>query len=131
MTERGLKLDKSGRLVLTEKDVTDQIIGRLCADGFGCYKLDVGVDAMSGREYGEPGMVDFLIVYERRFAFIELKCPGASPKRHQHAWMAAAARRGHYVNWWDSYDTANGGRRPFLADYPDLRRALGREEGRL
>ena len=116
----GLRLDRKGKLALSENDVTSQVIGRLSADGWTCIKLDCGWDANLQRVYGEPGMCDWLCVKRSPYVgrphltFLELKKPDEKPEPHQAAWMDGMRRRGFHCECVDGYDT---GKRPLLAIY--------------
>ncbi len=116
-----LKLDRRGRLALSEADVTAQVIGRLAADGWTCIKLDCGWDANLQRVYGEPGMCDWfcgkrsLYLGRPHLTFLEIKRPYETPEPHQLAWMDGMRKRGFHCDWVDSY--REGGNRPLLSLY--------------
>ncbi len=118
---RGLKLDRGGRIKLTEADVESQVIGRVCADGWTAIKTDVGIDVNSGRLINQVGMTDYLLLKRSLYigrphtVFLELKRPYATPEPHQLAWMDGMRKRGFHCEWVDSYQ--DGGNRPLLSLY--------------
>lgn len=116
----GLRIDRQGKLILSEAEVESQVIGRLSADGWTCLRFDCGWDPVKQRMYGEVGGCDWILLRRSLYVgrphltFLELKKPDASPEPHQLAWMDGMRKRGFHCDYCDGYDT---GKRPLLSIY--------------
>ncbi len=89
---------------LTEKQVTEQVIGWLKANGWLCVRLQSGLVDLPGKRkmrVGTPGLPDWACFNHDRYFFLELKSPGKVPSIPQEYWMAAARRQGITVIWAD------------------------------
>jgi hypothetical protein len=89
---------------LTEKHVTEQVIGWLKAHRFYCVRLNSGlISTPDGRRLrvGERGLPDWIIIRGLRFFFMELKRPGKTLSPDQENWFAWATREGIPAIWAD------------------------------
>lgn len=124
---RALKLDKTGKLRLSEADVTKQVCDFLAVEGWRGVRMNVGGISYTPTgfpprfvQFGEKGMSDWLFIrYEMiwRIAkkpshygmanvmWLEMKAPGKKPKPHQLAWHEAERARGALVKVVDHFET--------------------------
>lgn len=117
-----IKLDRSGKLRLSEADVTQQVCDFLAAEGWRGVRMNVGVatNLATGRQvaFHERGMPDwvFLLYWgsDRMMMnveqtadvlWIEFKASGKKAAAHQLAWHEAERARGALVKVVDHYET--------------------------
>ena len=116
-----IKLDKKGKLRLTEEDVTRQACDFMAAAGWRGFRKNVGVatNLATGRQVGfnEPGMPDWEFFDYRTTTqggwmrgacfhiWIEFKAPGKTPSPKQLAWHEAERSRGALVKVVDHFET--------------------------
>ncbi len=89
---------------LTEKQVTEQVIGWLKANGWLCVRLQSGLVDLPGNRkmrVGTPGLPDWACFNHDRYFFLELKAPGKFPSQGQLDWMRLAHMKGLTVIWAD------------------------------
>jgi hypothetical protein len=81
---------------LTEKMVTEQVIGWLKAKGWLCVRLQSGlVDLPGARKMrvGTPGLPDWCCFKDKRYFFLELKRAGKQLSADQIQWFVEVAGR--------------------------------------
>lgn len=119
-----IKLDKEGKLRLSEADVTEQVCQFLGAEGWRGYRMNVGgMENTPGNyvRFGETGVPDWLFIrygaaptamdnaaqYRVRadVLWIEMKAPNKKPEPHQLAWHEAERARGALVKVVDHFET--------------------------
>lgn len=89
---------------LTEKHVTEQVIGWLKAHSCYCVRLNSGlISTPDGRRMriGERGLPDWIILRDKRYFFLELKRPGKTLSPDQESWFEFAKRGGYPAIWAD------------------------------
>ncbi len=89
---------------LTEKQVTEQVIGWLKVNGWLCVRLQSGLMELPGNRrirVGTPGLPDWACFNHDRYFFLELKAPGKAPSIAQLDWMRMAHTKGLTVLWAD------------------------------
>lgn len=115
-----IKIDKKGRLRLSEADVTRQVCDFMAAEGWRGFRKNVGVatNLATGRQIGfnEPGMPDWEFFNYRTTTqggwirgacfhlWIEFKALGKKPTAHQLAWHEAERVRGALVLVVDDFE---------------------------
>lgn len=106
---------KRSKPVLSERDVTEQIVGYLRAMGWTCVRQQSGLfsrPGSSGRiRIGEVGAADwyayralpnFGTIVE--FFYMEFKAPGKTPATEQEFWMSAKRIQHIEADWFDCLD---------------------------
>lgn len=89
-------------LKLTEKQITQQVIGVLKTQGYTCIRLNSGlVQNMAGvrMRLGEVGLPDWIVLRGSEYCLLEMKATGKSLTPIQAAWHADAKRKGLRVAW--------------------------------
>ncbi len=98
-------LPKRAKLpALTEKHVTEAVIGWLRAHNWLCVRLQSGlVDLPGARKMrvGTPGLPDWACFKGSRYCFIELKRPGKTLSSDQKIWFALAQKNKINCLWAD------------------------------
>ncbi len=87
---------------LTEKQVTEQVIGWLKANGWLCVRLQSGLVDLPGNRkmrVGTPGLPDWICCNHDRYFFLEVKSPIKVPSPIQNEWMNSARRQGITAIW--------------------------------
>ncbi len=89
---------------LTEKHVTDQVIGWLRAKGWMCVRQQSGLVNLPGdrkMRVGTPGLPDWCCFKGARYFFLELKRPSKKLSEDQLIWFAMAERNKINAMWCD------------------------------
>lgn len=112
MPRSSLRIDKSGKLLLSESDVQRQCIDWLEIHGWRCIRTGYGAVHRNGKaveHYGEEGMPDFLAIFYTDMGaaalvvWIEFKRPGGRGCRKgtlsalQRVWRDVERQRGAMV----------------------------------
>lgn len=111
-----MKLDRRGRLALTERQIEQQIVDILTAHGWRVLRTNVFAGAVIQRQGSiEPGIPDLqarrrvnltILVNTWEIIWIEVKRPGEKLSPVQVAWHAAAKKRGETVFVFESVEDA-------------------------
>lgn len=112
MPRNSLRIDKSGKLLLSEADVVRQCIDWLEIHGWRCIRTGYGAIHRNGKaveHYGEEGMPDYLAIFytdhgaAALVVWIEFKRPGGTGARKgtlsklQRVWRDVERQRGAIV----------------------------------
>lgn len=119
MPRSSIRIDKAGRLVLSESEVQRQCIDWLQIHGWRCIRTGYGAIHRNGRaveHYGEEGMPDYLAIFytdiphAAQVIWIEFKRPGGNGSRGgtlsklQRIWRDVERARGATVLVIDSLE---------------------------
>lgn len=112
MPRSSIRIDKAGKLLLSEADVQRQCIDWLEIHGWRCIRTGYGAIHRNGRaveHYGEEGMPDYLAIFytdiqhAAQVVWIEFKRPGGKGARKgtlsklQRVWRDVERKRGATV----------------------------------
>jgi len=90
---------------LTEKQITEQILGFLRSRSWYCLRIQSGLLPTSdGKRFvrlGQKGVPDFVCFRGREALFVEMKRPGKQLSRDQKAWFDWAECQGIIAIWAD------------------------------
>jgi hypothetical protein len=91
---------------VTEKHVTEAVIGWLRAKGWMCVRQQSALLGESGKKVriGTPGLPDWVCFKGLRYFFLELKRPGKKLSEDQKIWFALAQREKINAMWCDSFE---------------------------
>jgi hypothetical protein len=89
---------------LTEKQVTEAVIGWLRVKGWMCVRLQSGLMDLPGNRkirIGIPGLPDWCCFKGSRYFFLEMKRPRKELSEDQKIWFALAERNKINAMWCD------------------------------
>ena len=92
---------------LTEKQVTEQVIGYLRTRGWYCVRLNSGlVSTPDGRRLrvGKKGLPDWVVFRAVQYCFLEIKATGKGLRMEQDEWYADARAKGITATWTDDLE---------------------------